>query len=178
MSHCRNCSVAPIRPPQGLSQTLVRKEGRISVPLQRKTSLSPNSSLKSSRRRVSQQLGNCLPVEVGGQILSEKRIILRSVYRLPRMLAMITFPPIEGDQSSREFHLWILAAQAEGLLYPGISAKPSRGIWFALANPLLVGLGQIADIEPCQGLGLGRGGGCTHVKSGKQPFRDLGSCRA
>src|SRR5438876_590652 len=87
-------------------------------------------------------------------------------------LPAIAFRPPESDERSREFHLWILPPQADGLLDPGISVKPTRWIGFAFGDPLLVGLGKIADIKPRQRLrvagyiGIGR----TRVKSGQQLF--------
>ena len=38
------------------------------------------------------------------------------------------------------------------LFHPAISVQASRGIGLAFAHPLLVGFGQVADVEPREGV--------------------------
>ena len=139
------------------------KAACISLPFPGEASISACSFLDASRRRAGQQLGDCLAVEVGGQIPSQKRIVLRARHRAPHVISMIALRSGEGDEGGREFHLRILSPQADGLLDPPISVKPIRRIGFASPDPLLVSLGKIAGIKPRQSVGVTGGVGTSWV---------------
>ena len=89
-------------------------------------------------------------MKIGGQVLGEKRIVAGAGHCLPSMFTVIALRAREGNESRSEFHLRILAAQSDGFLDPGVSVKTGRGIGFGFADPLLLGLDEIADVKPCQ----------------------------
>ena len=77
--------------------------------------------------------------------------------RLAHVILVIGFGTVEGDKGSREFHLRIWPAQADCLLDQAISVQTSGGIWFVFADPLLVGLDEIADVKPSKSVGMASG---------------------
>src|SRR5216683_1208715 len=93
----------------------------------------------------------------GSQDLSEKRIALCSCHRLLNVITVCAIGARQGDQGSREFHFRIGAAQADCFSHPAISVQASRRVGRALPQPLLVSLGQVADVEPREGVGVSSG---------------------
>src|SRR5271169_3742618 len=108
-------------------------------------------------------------VEVRGQVLREKRIVLCSCHRFLDVIAVSAVGARQGDQRSREFHFWIRPAQTDCLSYPAISVETGRGVGLAFAYPLLVSLGQVADVEPCEGV---RASGGIRVRRARLKSRD------
>ena len=88
-----------------------------------------------------------MAVEVRAQVLGEKRIVLRACPRVTDVLLVIAFGSFQSNEGSREFHLGILPAQADGILDQSISVNACGGIGFARSEPLFVRFGEKAEVE-------------------------------
>ena len=85
--------------------------------------------------------------EMAGEILCEERIGFRAGHCFLHVVAMFVSRPGKGEQGGRKFHLRIIAAKLDGLLDEGVAVDAMSRISRVVAEPLLVGLGEIAHVK-------------------------------
>ena len=128
-------------------------EAMIGLPLRFETCRLPGSLLRPSCRSGHEKVRDCLAIEVGGQVLREQRVVFRSCHRLLDVIAVSGFGAGQGNQGGGEFHFGIRPAQTDCFGYPAVSVETGGGVGLAIAHPLLVRLGEVADVKPCEGVG-------------------------
>src|ERR1700685_3968063 len=96
------------------------------------------------------------------QIAGEQWIALRTGQGLLDVNAVFRSGAGKSDERCRKFHLGIVAAKKRSLLHPRVAVETGGGIAF-FAEPLSVGLREIAGVEASESVGVSGGVGIVRA---------------